>query len=156
MKQDPDLLPIRWDRPEQGVQIRRSHNSDSGSVKVRRKRHTCKGSVTAVTPTHDRDTLWIRDALADEVLDAPRYVVLHLVAPLVVPGIQKLLSISGRRAEVRRQDCVTAIRQKLGHAVVSPVIPAPWPAMRYNHQRKIFFRQALRQRQVRWNLQAIR
>ena len=67
---------------EQRDQVRRTDDRDGGGVEIRRERDTGERRVTAVGPAHDADALRVRNALGDQVLDAPRDVVLHLVAPL--------------------------------------------------------------------------
>src|SRR6266508_3536639 len=100
--------------------------------------------------------LRIGDAFGDQILHAPGYVVLHLVAPLFVAGVQKLLAVSYRAAEVRLQHRVTAIRPELSEWIVAPTIARPRSTMRENHDRQILRRGALRQREVSRNLEPIR
>ena len=71
------------------------------------------------------DPLRIGDALGDQVLDAPGEVVLHLVAPLLVAGVQELLAVAGRAAEVRLQHGVAAVGEELRLRAGSPSCRAP-------------------------------
>ena len=62
---------------------------------------------------------------ATRYFDAPGDVVLHLVAPLLVAGVQELLAVAGRAAEVRLQHGVAAVGEELREAVVAPGVAAP-------------------------------
>src|SRR5262249_8652167 len=94
-------------------------------------------SVAAVRAAHDSNLLRIGDALGDEILRTPGHVVLHLVAPLLVSGVDKLLAVTSRAAEVRLQDSVAAIREKLRKRIVTPTVAIPWTTMRQDNRGKI-------------------
>ena len=91
----------------------------------------------------------------DQVLDAPRDVVLHLLAPLAVARIEELLAVAGGAAEVRHQHRVPAIGEELRHRIVAPVVARPRSAVRHHQRGQSLRRQALRQRQVGRNLQPV-
>src|SRR5687767_6654114 len=156
MKEHPDLFPVGWDRAEERVQVRRRDDRDRRGVKVRGGRHTRQSSVTAVAAAHDADTLRIDDALVDKVFDAPRNIVLHLLAPFIVSRVQKLLSIAGRSTEIWQQDRVAAVRKELCKRVVTPIIPRPRAAMRNDNEWKVLFRKPLRKGQVGRYLETVR
>ena len=131
-------FPVRRDRLQQSVQVRRPNIVNGGGVKVRREGHAGERRITAVRSAHDADTLWIGDALGDQILDAPGNVVLHLVTPLFVAGVDELLAIAGRAAKIRLEHGVTTIGPELSERVVPPQVARPRPAMGKRNQRKIF------------------
>src|SRR4029079_11713761 len=81
-----NLFPVWRNRFQQRDQIRWSNNRDSDRVNIRRKRNPSERRITSIRTTHDADLLGIGNALRNEILHAPGYVVLHLVAPLLVSG----------------------------------------------------------------------
>ena len=91
----------------------------------------------------------------DEVLDAPGDVVLHLVAPLVVAGVEELLAVAGRAAEVRLQHRVAAVGQELRHCC-SPSCRAPTDRRAAPGSRGGSSLDALGQREVRGDLEPVR
>ena len=103
--------------------------------------------VAAVGAAHDADALRVGDALGDQVLDAPGDVVLHLVAPLLVAGVQELLAVARRAAEVRLQHRVAAVGQELGEVVEAPAVARPGAAVRHDDRRQVLRRDTLGQRQ---------
>ena len=124
-------------------------------VEIRRERHAGQRGVAAVRAAHDADALRIRDALGDQVLHAPGDVVLHLLAPLLVPRVEELLAVAGRGAEVRLQHRVAAVGEELRHAAVAPGVAAPRPAVRHHDERQVLGRHALRQGQVGRDLEPV-
>ena len=110
----PARFPVGRNSLEQRDQIRGADYINRSRVYIRRKGHTCQRGVAAIRTTHDADALRISDAFGDQIFRAPGNVVLHLIAPLFVASIEKLLSIAGGGAEVWLEHCVTAIGEKLG------------------------------------------
>src|SRR6185295_14182115 len=97
--------------------------------------HSRQRGVAAVTTTQNPDAFRIGDTLSDQILDAPGDVVLHLVAPLAIPRVEKLLTVAGRGAEIRLQHGVPAVGKELGERIVAPSIPAPRASVRDREQR---------------------
>ena len=79
--------------------------------------------------------LWIGDAFSDQILHAPGYIVLHLVAPLFVAGVDEFLAIAGRAAEVWLQHRIAAIGPELREGIVAPAVARPGSTMRENDDR---------------------
>ena len=129
---------------------------DRGGVEVGREGHAGQRRVAAVGAAHDADALGIGDALGHQVLHAPGDVVLHLVAPLLVAGVQELLAVAGRAAEVRLQHGVAAVGQELREVVEAPGVARPRPAVRQHDERQVLRRHALRQREEGRDLQPVR
>ena len=69
--------------------------------------------------------------------DAGGEIVLHLLAPLVVAGVEEFLAVTGRGPEVGLKNRVATVCQKLCVAIVAPGIAAPRPAMREDDEREI-------------------
>ena len=72
-----------------------------------------------------------------------------------LPGVEELLAVAGGAAEIRHQNGVAAIGEKLRQRVVAPVVARPGTAVRNHQRRQILSPRALRQRQISGNLQAV-
>ena len=125
-----DRLPVGRDRFEQRDQVRRADDGDARGVEVGREGDAGQGRVAAVGAAHDADALRVGDAFRDQMLHAPGEVVLHLLAPLVVAGVEELLAVAGRAAEVRLQDGVAAVGEELREPSVAPGVAPPGAAVR--------------------------
>ena len=112
--------------------------------------------VPPVGAAHDPHPLRVGDALGDQVLDAPGDVVLHLVAPLLVAGVQELLAVAGRPAEVGLEDGVAAVGQELGEVVEAPAVARPGTAVRQHHGGQALRGDALRQGEEGGDLEPVR
>ena len=156
VEDDAAGLPVRRDRVEQRDQVRRRHDRDGGAVDVGREGDAGERRVAAVRAAHDADALRVGDALGDQVLHAPGDVVLHLVAPLLVAGVEELLAVAGRAAEVRLQHRVAAIGEELREVVEAPAVARPRAAVRQHDRRQVLRRDALGQRQERRDLEPVR
>src|SRR5262249_15098250 len=142
-----ERFPVRRNRFEQRDQVRRADYRNRRRVNVGRERDAGQRRVTAIRPAHNPDALRIGDAFRDQVFDAPRDVVLLLVAPLVVSGVEEFLAVSGRASEIRLQHGVTTVGEELRERVVAPRIAVPRPAVREHDQRQVLRFDSLRQRQ---------
>src|SRR5437660_10020915 len=99
--------------------------------------------------------LWIGDAFSDQILHAPGYVVLHLVAPLLITGVDEFLAIAGRAAEVWLQHRIAAVRPELRERIVAPAVARPRSTVRENDYRQVLWRGPFRQRQISGNLESV-
>ncbi len=136
MEDDPARLPVRRDRLEERQEVRRPDDGDARGVDVGGEGDAGEGGVAAVGAAHDRDLLRVGDPLLHEVLHAPREVVLHQVAPLVVPGVEELLAVAGGAAEVGGEDGVAAVREELRVVVEAPAVAGPRAAVREDDERE--------------------
>src|SRR6185295_9966899 len=94
--------------------------------------------------------------LRDEIFRTPRHIVLHLLAPLFVAGIQKFLAVASRCAKVRLQDRITAVSKELCERVVAPAVSSPWTTVRNDDCRKILCFHPLWQCEISRDLQTVR
>src|SRR5437016_12045317 len=99
--------------------------------------------------------LWIGDAFSDQILHAPGYIVLHLVAPLLITGVDEFLAIAGRAAEVWLQHRIAAVGPELGERIVAPTITPPRSTVWENDHRQVLWRYCFRQRKVGRNFEPI-
>src|SRR5438270_5522416 len=120
MEHRPSSLPIRRNRIEQRDEIRWPDDRNTCRVDVWRERQSGQRCIAAIAAAEDPDALWIGSALLDEVFHAPSEIVLHLLAPLQIAGIEKLLAIAGGGSEVRLQHGVAAVGQELCERAVAP------------------------------------
>ena len=79
--------------------------------------------------------------LADEVLDAPGDVVLHLSPHSPLPAFRNFLPYPVERAEVGLQDGVATVGEELGERVVAPVSRAHGPPCGSTIERQVLRRQ---------------
>src|SRR5439155_13760509 len=127
-------------------QIRWSNVIDRTGIEIRRKSNARKCRIASIRSAHDADMLWIGDAFSDQILHAPGYIVLHLVAPLLITGVDEFLAIAGRAAEVWLQHRIAAVGPELGERIVAPTITPPRSTVRENDDRQVLWRYCFRQR----------
>ena len=75
----------------------------TAQANVRREGDAGQRRVAAVGAAEDGDLLRVGDALLDGPVHGVDQVVVHLQAPLLVAGVQELLAVAGRAAEVDLQ-----------------------------------------------------
>ena len=153
---DAARLPVRRNRVEQCDEVRGAHDRNRSRIKIGRERDTRECRVTAVRAAHDANALWVGDSLRHQMLHAPGDVVLHLVAPLLVPCVQELLAVAGGGPEVRHQHGVAAVREELREVVEAPAITSPRTAVRHHDERQRLGSHTLRQSQERRDLETVR
>src|SRR6185295_4792704 len=132
-----ERLPVRWDRVEQCDQVRRADDGDARGIEIRRESQARQRGVAAVGTAQDADAPRVDDAFRDQVLDTPGEVVLHLLTPLAVAGVEETLAITGRSTEVRLQNGVAAVGQELRQAAVTPDVASPGTAVREDDERQV-------------------
>ena len=156
VEDDAARLPVGRDRVEQRDQVRGADDVHRRRVEVRREGDARERRVAAVRAAHDPDALRVGDALGHEVLHAPGDVVLHLVAPLLVAGVEELLAVAGGAAEVGLQDRVAAVGEELGEVVEAPAVARPGAAVRQDDRGQVLRGHALRQREEGRDLEPVR
>ena len=125
-------FPVGRNRFEQRNQVRWSDNVHRGGVKIRREGDPGQRGIAAIRAAQNTHALGVGDSLCDQVLHAPREVVLHLAAPLDIAGVEELLPIARRSAEVGLEHRIAAIGEELRQRVVSPFVAPPRAAVRKN------------------------
>lgn len=90
VKQAAGGFPVGRDGFQQGDEIGRRDDGHGRCVEFGRKSHPGQRGVAAVAAAHDADALGVGNTLCHEILDTPREVILHQIAPLPIAGIEKL------------------------------------------------------------------
>src|SRR3982751_6447676 len=127
---------------EQREEIGGADKGDACGVEIGGECEAGESRIAAVGPTHDSYALRIRDSLGDEIADAVGDVVLHLLAPLIVAGVQEFLSVTGGGSEVWLKYRVATVGEELRDRRIAPRIASPRPAVNVDNHRKIFWRYA--------------
>ena len=117
--------PVRRDRLEQGEQVGRADHVDGAGEHVGREGRSDQGRVAAVGATVDRHLGGVGVALIDHMPDRVHQVVVHPRAPLLVAGVEELLAVSGRAAEVDLNAQVAAVGEPLRGRGRTPRSHAP-------------------------------
>ena len=102
-----------------------------------------------------RDLLRVGDALLDGPVDGVDQVVVHLQAPLLVAGVEELLAVAGRAAEVDLQHRVAAVGEPLRVGLKPQVSRPHGPPCTSRTSGRFFGGDAGGQRQVAVELQAV-
>src|SRR6476661_8631520 len=89
-----DGLPVRRYGIQQRDQIGGTEQVDRCRIKIGSKSYACECGITAIRSTKDANALGISNAFSHQVLYTPGDVILHLLAPLFVAGVDEFFAIA--------------------------------------------------------------
>src|SRR5216683_3130039 len=147
--------PVRRDRLDEGLQVRRAHDVDGAAEEIRGERGAREGRVAAVRAAVDRYPPGIRPALADGERYGLDEVVLHPAAPLPVAGVDERLAVTGRAAEVDLYAEIAAVSEPSRLRIKTPDVACPRTAVHVEHGRQPVATRLRRERRVTMDGKAV-
>ena len=151
----PHRLPVRRDRGEQRVEIRRSDDVDAAGESYGRERQCGEHRVSTVTAAHDREARRIRVALRDRPIARVEQVGAHRAGPLEIARVQKRFAIAGRTAKVHLQHGISTIREPLRPRIEAPAVAMPGTAVNEHDGRQSPRFDAGGKREISVNLETV-